>query len=83
MRVRGWTTQPSDGVLPGHYCRECASALQMIDTLVRCSECGRAVESEAAAERLGWRYYADGMGELVPLCGKCGSARSGSRSASA
>jgi len=35
--------------------------------LIVCTECGRAV-NEADAEREGWRYFSDGLGELLPFC---------------
>jgi len=37
---------------------------------LRCAECGREVdEFTAIAEK--WRYWSDGVGELVPICPEC------------
>ena len=37
---------------------------------VRCAECGRKVD-EPTAEREGWGYWSDGLGELQPYCPEC------------
>lgn len=37
---------------------------------LRCTECGRVVV-ERDAERDGWRYWSDGVGELLPFCPDC------------
>ncbi len=37
---------------------------------VSCAECGRDVdEFTAIAEK--WRYWSDGVGELIPFCPEC------------
>jgi len=43
----------------------------MLDWFVRCVACGATVESEADAERRGWRFHADPLGQLQPYCGIC------------
>jgi hypothetical protein len=41
--------------------------------LIRCEECGRAVdEFTAIAER--WGFWSDGCGELLPFCPECAGA---------
>jgi hypothetical protein len=67
----GWAISPPSGEVPGSYCLSCASALRMLDWFVRCVACGATVESEADAERRGWRFHADDLGALQPYCGIC------------
>ena len=71
MTDHGWAVSPVTAAVPGTYCLRCASALRMLQWFVRCVECGATAESEAAAERLGWRYYSDALGNLEPRCGLC------------
>jgi hypothetical protein len=40
------------------------------DVLITCANCGRPVH-EADAKELGWRFYSDGVRELLPFCGLC------------
>lgn len=40
------------------------------DILIECANCSQPVH-EADAEDLGWRFYSDGLGELVPFCSLC------------
>jgi hypothetical protein len=40
------------------------------DILITCANCGRPGR-EPDAEELGWRFYSDGVGELLPFCGLC------------
>ena len=40
------------------------------DILVECVNCGR-VGREADAKEAGWRFYSDGVGELLPFCALC------------
>ena len=40
------------------------------DILIACANCGRPVR-KADAKDLGWRFYSDGLGELLPFCGLC------------
>lgn len=40
------------------------------EPLIVCANCGRPVR-EADADALGWRFYSDGVGELLPFCGLC------------
>jgi hypothetical protein len=67
----GWAISPPSGEVPGSYCLSCASALRMLDWFVRCVACGATVESEADAERRGWRFHTDELGQLQPHCGIC------------
>ena len=39
-------------------------------SLIACAECGREVD-EQTAEREGWGYWSDGLGELHPYCPEC------------
>ena len=71
MTDRGWTISPISAALPGTYCMRCASALRMLEWFVRCVDCGAVVESEAEAERQGWRFFEDELGQLEPRCGIC------------
>ena len=36
-----------------------------------CVACGTTVENETEAERRGWRFHADELGQLQPYCGIC------------
>ena len=74
MVDHGWAVSPLTAAVPGTYCLRCASALQMLQWFVRCVECGATAEDEAAAERQGWRYYVDSLGNLEPHCGRCGAS---------
>jgi hypothetical protein len=40
------------------------------DILIECVNCGR-VGPEAGAKEAGWRFYCDGVGELLPFCALC------------
>jgi hypothetical protein len=40
------------------------------DILIECANCGRPVR-ESEAEEAGWRFYSDGVGELLPFCALC------------
>ncbi len=74
MVDHGWAVSPLTAAVPGTYCLRCASALQMLQWFVRCVECGATAEDEAAAERQGWRYYVDSLGNLEPHCGLCSAS---------
>ena len=71
MTDRGWTISPPSAAVPGTYCLSCASALRMLDWFVRCVDCGAVVENEVEAERYGWRFFPDELGQLQPHCGIC------------
>jgi hypothetical protein len=71
MDRHGWAVSPPSADVPGHYCLSCASALRMLEWFVRCVECGQVVESESVAERHGWRFHADELGQLQPHCPAC------------
>lgn len=43
--------------------------LNVLD-VVACSNCA-AIVDEADAKDAGWRFWSDGVGELVPFCGLC------------
>jgi len=75
MVEHGWAVSPISAAVPGTYCLRCASALQMLDWFVRCVECGATVQDERVAERLGWRFYPDHLGQLQPHCGLCAADR--------
>ena len=44
------------------------------DILIACANCSRLVR-ESDSDGLGWRFYSDGVGELVPFCGLCAHRR--------
>lgn len=71
MTDQGWAVSPLNAAVPGTYCLSCASALQMLQWFVRCVECGATLEDEESAERLGWRFYPDELGQLQAHCGFC------------
>jgi len=73
MTKHGWAVSPSTAEVPGRYCLSCASALRMLEWFVRCVECGASVESETVAERRGWRFHTDSLGQLQPHCPACSS----------
>lgn len=75
MTDHGWTISPPSAAVPGTYCLSCASALRMLDWFVRCVDCGAVVESELDAERYGWRFFPDELGQLQPHCGICTAER--------
>ena len=43
---------------------------------IRCSECDREI-TEEEAEREGWGYRSDGLGELHPFCPECAAREFG------
>jgi hypothetical protein len=47
----------------------------MLEWFVRCVDCGAVVESELDAERYGWRFFPDELGQLQPHCGICTAER--------
>lgn len=67
----GWITRDSTSDFPGVYCIACASLLRLVLWSEQCTDCGVLAESETAAERDGWRYFADELGQLVPFCPAC------------
>ncbi len=71
MRSTGWAVRVAPANFEGVYCLECASALRLVPWWATCSDCGRASCDEAQAEKEGWRYFLDGMGELHPYCPSC------------
>jgi hypothetical protein len=73
MDEQGWVVSPLRAPVPGRFCLRCASALRMLDWFVRCVECGASIESEAAAEDNGWRFFPDRLGQLQPRCPACSS----------
>jgi hypothetical protein len=75
MTAHGWVVSPLEAPLPGRFCLRCASALRMLDWFVRCVGCGSTIESEAAAEDGGWRFFPDALGQLQPRCPACSAAR--------
>jgi predicted nucleic acid-binding Zn ribbon protein len=79
MNRHGWAVSPPSAEVPGRYCLKCASALRMLEWFVRCVECGEIVESESVAERRGWRFRADALGQLQPHCPACSSRLDGRR----
>jgi len=40
------------------------------DILIDCANCGRPGR-EVDAKEAGWRFFSDGVGELVPFCSLC------------
>ncbi len=83
MDTVGWTVRTLSAGFAGAYCRDCASALQLLPWLIQCSDCGRHKASEAAAERAGYRYYPDVNGLLQPYCAECAAAVSDGSAADA
>ena len=77
MVEHGWTVRTAQTGFAGAYCSDCAIALQLLPYTVSCSECGLQKADEAAAERAGFRYYADGLGGLLPFCGICAAIKFG------
>jgi hypothetical protein len=77
MVERGWLTRDLGSEFPGTYCLGCASLLRLVLWSEVCSACGIRVESEEAAEREGWRYFTDPLGQLVPFCAICVAAEFG------
>jgi hypothetical protein len=75
MDRHGWAVSPPAAEVPGRYCLACASALRMLEWFVRCVACGATVESETEAERYGWRFHTDELGQLQPHCGICSAGR--------
>ena len=75
MDRHGWAVSPPSAEVPGSYCLRCASALRMLDWVVRCVSCGAIIENERAAEDSGWRFHADQLGQLQPYCPACSAPR--------
>jgi hypothetical protein len=73
MNRHGWAVSPPSADVPGSYCLRCASALRMLEWFIRCVECGALVDSEPIAERRGWRFHLDDLGQLQPHCPACSS----------
>lgn len=71
MDTLGWLTRAPGRDYPGTYCLGCASLLGLVLWSEHCSLCGTEAASEEAAEREGWRYFADPWGQLVPFCPVC------------
>ena len=71
MDEHGWITRKGNSDFPGNYCLGCASLLRIVRWSAQCTTCGAAARSEHVAEREGWRYFADEMGELLPFCADC------------
>jgi len=71
MGELGWVADASTSELPGSYCVRCASSLRLIPWSERCAVCGATVDNEDVADDAGWRYYADGEGELHVFCPSC------------
>lgn len=71
MDEHGWLTREPGQEYPGTYCLDCASLLGLVLWSEHCTFCGIEAQSEAAAEREGWRYFADAWGKLVPFCAVC------------
>ena len=74
MDEQGWITRAATTDFAGVYCIGCASLLRLVLWSERCSDCGVTADDESAAERDGWRYFADGWGQLVPFCPVCVAA---------
>ncbi len=83
MDTVGWTVRTLPAGFAGAYCLDCASALHLLPWLIQCSECGHHKANEAAAERAGYRYYADPAGVLQPYCAECAELVFGGPSAAA
>ena len=77
MDEHGWLTRALGQEYPGTYCLDCASLLGLVLWSEHCSLCGLEAESEESVEREGWRYFADGWGQLVPFCAVCLAAEFG------
>lgn len=68
---QGWLETEPESRLPGSFCLACAALLRLVPWSERCSSCGTRAASESAAERDGWRYFYDRLGQLLPLCPPC------------
>jgi hypothetical protein len=75
MSNQGWAVSPPSAPVPGTYCLSCASALRMLEWFVRCVECGATVHDDSVAERSGWRFFPDRLGQLQPHCALCTAER--------
>jgi hypothetical protein len=42
--------------------------------VILCEKCGRTIEPDEA-RAAGWRYWANGLGELLPFCPRCAERR--------
>ena len=71
MDEQGWLTRDGASEFPGTYCIRCASLLRLVLWAEDCASCGTEAASEDAAERDGWRYFANELGQLVPFCAAC------------
>lgn len=71
MDDEGWVTRDEQSDFPGIYCTSCASLLRLVLWSEECAGCGVEASSESVAERDGWRYFADELGQLVPFCPPC------------
>ena len=71
MKQAGWAVRRDAAGFAGAYCLDCAEALHLLPSLLRCAECGQPVANDERAERNGWRYWSDGVGELHPYCPSC------------
>lgn len=71
MDELGWLTRGPADDFPGTYCLGCASLLGLVLWSEHCTLCGREAASEEAAEREGWRYFADAWGALAAFCPVC------------
>ena len=67
MLNRGWTVRTEPAGFAGSYCQACAEALHLLPWSIRCTECGLLKADEAAADRAGFLYYADGLGVFCPI----------------
>jgi hypothetical protein len=71
MDDQGWLRRDATSGFPGVYCVGCASLLRLVLWSEECAQCAVRTDSESAAERDGWRYFADELGRLVPFCPVC------------
>ena len=78
MLDSGWVND-SQLLVEGTYCRPCAHLLRIVRLAEECSWCKAPLLEEERAERDGWAYYADELGDLHPCCPGCLAARFGIR----
>ena len=67
MNRRG---QPRTGHSVKHGPTRILASVTNTDILIRCAKCDRTTRVGGTLEN-GWRYFRDGVGELVLLCALC------------
>ncbi len=79
MGEHGWVKDRNGLADGGTYCTGCAAALRLVRWSAVCVRCEHRVDDEDEAERAGWGYVINPLGELHALCPSCLGARSTDR----